>query len=327
MSISICSSCNTKSIDIGFSEAELWRLPPELIAMVIDNVSDGRDLASVCRASKTLKAIAEPLLYGKIEVNSNFRYIPGVSMDGSQLFALHKSLLDSDRSSLVTDFRLYLKDWQFYCKSRMIRPGIRAGCHCDEYDDIFRNILSSLHSLRVLHFYCGLCRNPGNNRHGYLPRLDLPYLVVFQFVCHCSFTFSSPQILRIAPYMATVTTLSLDWSSYWSIHEKHIVMEEGVLPNITAMIHNGTVSADSIVVARPISRICRMKYDKDLSGYPHSLHHAVEASPGRLTHLYSSDLLEGLAEFLLESPQPYRHLTSIGTLLFKSYKACVNCSM
>jgi hypothetical protein len=246
------------------------------------------------------------------------------------MLALHKSIQSSDRSSLITDFRLYLQNWQIHCEYSIIETEIRRRhqCHCDEYDDIFRNILSSLHSLRLLHFYCSLCQNPLKHRHGYLPRLDFPYLVAFQFICYCSFGPSrSSEIARTAPYMTTVTTLSLDWSSNWAISVypgEPMVIEEGMLPNVTAMIHNGTVYADNLVVARPISRICRLASPR---GYPYTLHHAVEVSPGRLTHLYSSDLLDGLAEFLLESPQPYRHLTSIGTLLFKSYKACVNCSM
>jgi F-box-like len=45
------------------------RLPTELIVQIINNISERRDLAYLCQVSKLLKAIAEPLLYGRIEIN------------------------------------------------------------------------------------------------------------------------------------------------------------------------------------------------------------------------------------------------------------------
>jgi hypothetical protein len=250
-------------------------------------------------------------------------------MDARQMLALHKAILVSNRASLVTDLRLYLQHWQICSKWSSTKPEMLRRCSCNTYDDIVGNVLSLLHSLRVLYFHCGLCKSSVRNRHGYLPRLEFPCLAAFRFVCHCSFNASrSSEFIETIPYMATVTTLSIDWTFEWeqAFHypDLSIVIKECVLPNVTAMIHNGTVFADLIVFARPITRICRTKSDILISGYPRSLHNAVAASPGRLTHLYASDLLKGLAECLLESPQPYRHLTSIGTLLFKSYKACVN---
>lgn len=102
---------------------------------------------------------------------------------------------------------------------------------------------------------------------------------------------------------------------------KYIPVNPHLLPNVTALMHNGTALADSIMASRPISRVCRLRaQSQDTDDFLLSFHGAASRSLVPLTHLYSGNLLEGLRDHLSVSPQPYRHLTAIGTLTFTSYK-------
>ena len=299
-------------------------LPTELIILIIENIPDSRDLARVCRASKLLRAIAEPLLYRRIDINTQVIFAFDVFMtDLKRLFALYKSLVLPSRALLVTDIRIDLDKW-ITCPDSRNQPVLsrRNLCSCARYDRMVGMTLALLHSLKSLEFSCSLCPYHSNHAHEYLRRLVLPHLTAFRYACrcHCSYSLRHSVIVAL-PYVATITALSIDLAENPLLILDSVLIVPGVLPNIKSLVYDTAAFSNQIIRSRPISRVCSMvTINHDPRGHPPGLHEALRESPGRLTHLYYGNILSGLKDYLLISPQPYLHLTAIGTLVFNSQK-------
>jgi len=186
-------------------------LPTEIIMLIIENISGRRDLARVCRASKLLKAIAEPLLYRRIDINTRvmFSFDDFTTLD--QLI-LYKGLLLPSRALLVTDFRLCLAKGLTCLTSGNERVSSRQDrCSCARYDNVVGETLALLHSLKSLEFSCSLCLYHSGHAHEYLRRLVLPCLTAFRYACRCYRSSSlSHGVIVALPYVATITALSID---------------------------------------------------------------------------------------------------------------------
>lgn len=292
--------------------------------MIIGNVSDKMDLLSISCSSRSLRRIAEPLLYRQIDINSEMSTTPEVFMDSHQVLSLYKSISTQGHASLVTELRVYLLRWQI-CSMFNRTKGLRM-CSCDAYDKNIGLVLLSLPALQTLVLWCDLCGTSNKKRHPYIAQLNLPGLKSFSFTCHCS--NAAYDILALAagaPNLTTVTNLSIDCNYDFQAEldqmEANLMDFPGILPNVTSLMHNGSAFADAIILARSVSKVYRFRAGYPIEDYPYRFHSAVCRSTGTLTALYSGDLLTGLSTCLELAPNPYRHLNAIGTLIFTSYKA------
>jgi hypothetical protein len=90
-----------------------------------------------------------------------------------------------------------------------------------------------------------------------------------------------------------------------------------ILPNLRMLSYDETDFCFDLLAARPIERLCVP--GKGIW----RLHAGILASPGRLSHLFVTQILALLRFALSTTPEPYLHLRHIGTVTFE--KSEVDC--
>lgn len=296
-----------------FRDAEDGHFPTEILELIISNVRSRTDLVSISLGSKSLNRIIEPLLYRKIDTSF---------MNADQIGSLYETLQVSSRALVVTDLQIHIEYWVVCSKWNNKLPRRWPACDCNTHDKELGLALQSLRCLQNLVLFCGLCFDMRKERHNYMKDLDLPSLKSFLYTCLCSARRWGG--FEIILPLSTVTTLALDWLHIQDEDDgpgADILVDPNVLPNVSGLMHNGTALADSIMFCRPISRVCYFRPDiQDTNQFLRTVHAVFSRSLIPLTHLYVSNILEGLRHCLRASPRPYRHLTGIGTLMFTSYE-------
>lgn len=244
---------------------------------------------------KNLRTYCGPAVYTTSEL---------MFLNASNHFKLYQSLQSPSINKLVTDFHISFS----LCAGEALEEGPDAPCRCDNFDAMLGRALVELENLRSLHFNC-LCSKPQKeSRHQYLKRLKAKQLDQLHFWCRCS-TFErrseDPLTFLNSKAMSTVTSLSLDWISFFS---PNVFIEEGCLPLLTKLSCEYQSYIQTLLARKTLTHL--------MAGVTHSLKvpYIFPKISKEIIHLVVS---HPASQIPGTNPHSYRNIRHLGRLLIK----------
>ncbi|PVG01391.1 hypothetical protein CPB86DRAFT_102093 [Serendipita vermifera] len=175
------------------------RLPTELLIKVVECVDGAKELCRLCRVSKLLRTIAEPILYQLCFSHSRFAQ--------SDI----RTLLAHPRFEAMINFLcIEFVPWIYCSKWDNGRAYFHSNrrCSCDELDKSLGVALNGLLNLEVFQFRCSLCPPKTYERHRFFATLQTRVLRKVNFTCRCSWMDEMTVMESFrAPCMTSVVTL------------------------------------------------------------------------------------------------------------------------
>lgn len=288
-------------------------LPVELLVDVIGRLARKADVARACLVSRLFSSISLPVLYRTLSIETK-----SLKKWNRQL-GLFRTLCIPRISNLVIQVEVSVYP-ESVCKSRARPP---QPCDCDVYDNEVGQALCNLDNLQKLTFRCDMCQEYGH--HSYLlDGLYAPQLREFRFHCSClrsepgGDNRPTPSSLIAAPYMKTVTSLSLGCSDRWFIDAtgtcQEILRQNNILPNLNTLQYFVSSGDDKfrfpteLVAARPIAR---------LHSWGPPIVPAIIAPEKQLEYLIMDDVLR-LLPIMKHHLGIYANIKFIGTITLRS---------
>jgi hypothetical protein len=290
------------------------RLPTELLILISSFIQQKSDLVTLCRVSRNFRSIVTPLLYRVVAVDTRPK-----AAKAALRHPLYRTLRDPGISCLVTNLDFNLRADIVCDKLREAgMPDYLRRCGCSRYNDALRKAVVLLKNLESLTIHCTLCRD--SHDHDYLFDLNLPLLRQFRFRCYSKSSQRTKKSILLLPFMDQITSLSLECSEDRIFPDKGdllqaLVERSDVAPNLRTLNVGGRRLPDHLLSHRPIERLCLNGFLHGVLGqYMNGIHTRISQSPGRLSHLFSIDILQWLPAALRQNPEPYRHLRYVGTV-------------
>ncbi|PVG01397.1 hypothetical protein CPB86DRAFT_871145 [Serendipita vermifera] len=298
------------------------KLPTELLIEIINFVEGKKELYRLCRTSRLLRTVAEPLLYARHFGHSEL----AKKMDIRVLFR-HPHF-----ETIINTISLKLIRWN-YCQHLMLKGGYKPHrpllpCSCREFDEAVGRALNCLLNLRVLRLYCSLCQTDSQERHGYISTLNTRVLQEVKFSCYCSI-MDEKRVAKClsAPCMTSVTTLgwhSLRGTSAKGGYLESLLVKDGILPNLSHLRHWGDDISNLLLRYRPITQLSSTVTS---DGIPRL--EDLKRNDGLMTHMsiYAHfGASEPLFNIIAQDPSPFRNLQHIGTLILHSETCLGRCN-
>jgi hypothetical protein len=296
-----------------------------LLILVI-NLTDGKkELYQLCRTSKLLRSIAEPLLYQLHFCNSELARKQEI-----RIIIQHPRF-----EVIVNTISINLYGWES-CSLREKLPRYlkflrsRDPCSCNALDKTVGRSLASLISLRTLRICCYLCPvERSYERHAYLGALKTRSLDTIRFICNCATKYKQDKeyIIGIltAPCMTSVT--SLTWISGRTLSRadsSKSLINQDMLPNLRHLHHTGEDLHNLLLQNCSTTRLsATLSLDSGLN------YDSLKMNRHRLTHLsvgFSWNSRVDLFRTVAHDTQSFRNLQHLGTFVLRRGTCLVSLS-
>ena len=289
-------------------------LPTELFIHIVSFIEHKRDLATLCLVSKTFRDICMPLLYRHVHIGTWQYQVETYS-------GIYKVLQWPSIIRVVVVLSVSLDNIRLCGRwnpnmHRFLLLRNRQ-CTCMSHDSSLGEVILSLRNLQTLSITCRLCRL--SHGHEYLFKLNSPAPRQFKLHCYESTAFgkdTDSRSILLAPFMSQLAALSLDCEQTWrrsrwnrALSNEPLFQEAKGLSHLDTLVHNGSPFFDFLLSHCRIRRL----YFIGSEALPAPMR-AIRRSPGRLTHLFSPNLMYWLRLAMKGGIEPYIHLRFIAIL-------------
>ncbi|KAG9026919.1 hypothetical protein FS842_004982 [Serendipita sp. 407] len=313
--------------------SSLPTLPVELWIEILSNIRARRQLFRLLSVCRTFKAIIEPQIYQKVDIESSY-WMLSFEERRRRLLTLCRTVNMPHLGKYITVFRIIL-EYCPYCQYEfrsfrrnfdpmVLRTRMLKSCRCGVLDRQLGEVLITLLNLQSLSLYCNLCHplsTPNVDPHLHMWLANLKTRTLYELDIRCRYPWVIDNyFLLSSPCMRRLKASKLDTCDYrdfnWDEKFASISRATDILPrDIDTLFYINSKTHEWILSNGPIRNLVfvynefmeswHINHERDLTRI------LMKNGAARLELLYARDPEKWLPS---QNPSPYLNLTSLGSI-------------